>query len=149
MPGPMGFYIFKYHIKGTQEEDTEEYSHVKEGTQKALALSLESLGDSEHSVAMRRLLSTSFAHQKTNIVGAPMASFLIWHKSWFIMSHKSVWCPLHDIDAVLNGGSTFTTISHHGATTFFQSWPVHYLCQPTELEHLDLHDFFCNTRLCK
>jgi hypothetical protein len=66
MPGPMGFYIFKYHIKGTQEEDTEEYNHVKEGTQKALALSLESLGDSKHCEAMRRLLSTSFAHQKTN-----------------------------------------------------------------------------------
>jgi hypothetical protein len=98
--------------------------------------------DSEQSVAIRRLLAASFAHQKTNVVSAPMASFLIRNKSRFIMSHKSVWCPLKDIEALLNGCNTCATVMHHGKTPFFQSYALHYLCQSTELEDVDAHDSF-------
>jgi len=37
MPGPIGQYAFKYTLKGTQEEDTEEYGRVVQATQKVLS----------------------------------------------------------------------------------------------------------------
>jgi len=37
MPGPMGFYIFKYKLKGTQEEDSEEYKQVSQSICKVLS----------------------------------------------------------------------------------------------------------------
>jgi hypothetical protein len=37
MPGPIGQYAFKYTLKGTQEDDTEEYQHVAQATQRVLS----------------------------------------------------------------------------------------------------------------
>jgi hypothetical protein len=62
MPGPIGQYAFKYTLKGTQEEDTEEYGHVVQATQKVL--SKLRLHESNQPEAMRRLLGALFAHQK-------------------------------------------------------------------------------------
>ena len=140
MPGPIGQYAFKYNLKDTQEEDTEAYKHVAEAMQKVL--SKLRTHQSDRSEAVRRLLAATFAHQKTNVVGAPMAAFLTRRKSRFIFSHKTTWCPLRDIKAVLRGEAASVMLMHHGKVPFFQCSALHYLCRPEELEELSPFEFY-------
>jgi hypothetical protein len=109
MQGPIGQYSFKYHLKGTQKDDTEEYERVAQATRKVL--SKIRTHESDRSEAIKRLLAASFAHQKTNVVGGAMGSYLTRNKSRFIFSHKTVWCPLRDIKALLKGQEADATIS--------------------------------------
>jgi len=75
MNGPVGQYSFKYALKGTQKEDTEEYGHVKEIMQKVLS-KIRSI-DSERSEAVKRLLAASFAHQKLMLLEQPWQAILL------------------------------------------------------------------------
>ena len=140
MQGPIGQYSFKYHLKGTQKDDTEEYERVAQATRKVL--SKIRTHESDRSEAIKRLLVASFAHQKTNVVGGTMGSYLTRNKSRFIFSHKTVWCPLRDIKALLKGQEADATISYHCQTPFFQCAALHYLCRPLELEDSSAFDFF-------
>jgi hypothetical protein len=140
MQGPIGQYSFKYHLKGTQKDDTEEYERVAQATRKVL--SKIRTHESDRSEAIKRLLAASFAHQKTNVVGGTMGSYLTRNKSRFIFSHKTVWCPLRDIKALLKGQEADATISYHCQTPFFQCAALHYLCRPLELEDSSAFDFF-------
>ena len=97
---------------------------------------------SDGSEAVRCLLSASFAHQKTNVIGGAMASYLTHNKSRFVFSHKTVWCPLRDIKKLLKGKQVNASILHHGNTAFFQCSALHYLCRPLELEAMSVFDFF-------
>ena len=147
MPGPVGQYMFKYGLKQTQEDELAEYERVAEATRKVLSKA--QTHESERSEAVRRLLVASFAHQKTNVVGASMASYLTRNKSRFIMSHKTVWCPLRDIEALLKGGEASVSILHHGKKPFFQCAALHYLCRPVELEHLNAFDFYSDCEVIR
>jgi hypothetical protein len=138
MPGPIGQYSFKYALKGTQKEDTEEYGHVKAAMQKVLSKIRAS--DSQRSEAVKRLLAASFAHQKTNVVGAAMASYLTRNKSRFIFSHKTVWIPLKDIESLLEGGEANVYISQNRNVPFFQCAALHYICRPWDLENTSAFD---------
>ena len=60
-PGPIAGYVFKYQVKDTQEDDTEQYQRVSDMTQKAMETRKH---DSDNKEALRRILSTAFAHQK-------------------------------------------------------------------------------------
>jgi hypothetical protein len=141
MPGPVGQYSFKYNLKGTQKEDTKEYGAVKEAMQKVLS-KLRTY-DSEKSEAAKRILAASFAHQRTNVVGAAMASFLTRRKSRFVFSHKVVWCPLRDMRSLLEGGEASVSISQNNNNVpFFQCAALHYLCRPIELEEVNAFDFY-------
>ena len=71
--GPVGGYNFKYAIKSTQKQDIEDYGNISEVARKVLSKVHE--GASNNSVAMRCVLAASFANQKTNVVGASLASF--------------------------------------------------------------------------
>jgi hypothetical protein len=140
MPGPAGQYAFKYHLKGTQKDDTEQYKRVLQATHRALSkLQTQQSNSSE---AVKRLLSASYAHQKSNVLGGTMAAYLTRNKSRFVFSHKTVWCPLRDIKALLKGERAYTTILHQMNTPFFQCVALHYLCWPLELEALSAFDFF-------
>jgi hypothetical protein len=75
-------------------------------------------------------------------VGAAMASYLTRNKSRFIFSHKSVWCPLKDIESLLEGGEANVYISQNRNVPFFQCAALHYLCQPEALEHLSAFEFY-------
>ena len=116
MPGPAGQYAFKYHLKGTQKDDTGEYERVASATRKVL--SSVRAHQSDGSEAVRRLLSASFAHQKTNVIGGAMASYLTRNKSRFVFSHKTVWCPLRDIKQLLKGKQVNASILHHANIPF-------------------------------
>jgi hypothetical protein len=140
MPGPVGQYVFKYNMKDTQEDDTEEYERVAQATQRVL--SKHRAYDSDRSEGVKRLLAASFAHQKTNVVGGAMASYLTRNKSRFIFSHKTVWCPLKDMRGLLKGERAAASILHNGHVPFFQCVALDYLCRPLELESYCAFDFF-------
>jgi hypothetical protein len=141
MPGPVSQYIFKYQLKGTQNDDGEEYERIAEATRKALSKTQLHV-QSDRSQAIGRILAASFAHQKTNIVGPTMASYLTRHKSRFIMSHEFIWCPYRDIEALLKNEQTSASILYNGDTPFFQCYALHYLCRPLQLESVNAYDFF-------
>ena len=149
LPGPLCQYQFKYGTKGTQKDDTEAYGHVAETIQKVLSRAPDQQKDSDRSEAMRRVLAASFAHQKTNVVGAPMASWLTRYGTQFIMSHKTVWCPLHDIESLLDGGEVNAGLSHDGKSSFFQVMGLNYLCRSEMLEDCNVHDFFARYEVVK
>jgi hypothetical protein len=139
--GPMGQYSFKYNFKDTQKEDTEEYGRAKAAMQKVLPQLRKY--ESDRSESMRRVLSAPFAHQKVNIVGASMASFLTRNKSRFIFSHETAWCPLRDIKTLLDEGqATASVVYHRSQTPHFQCAALHYLCRPLELENICAFDFY-------
>ena len=139
MTGPVGQYQFKYNLKGTQEDDEREYSVVKSACAKTLSTIKH---QSCHSETTRRLLSAAFAHQKTNIIGGPLASYLTRHRTRFIFSHSFQWCPLRDLKELLDGRTVGTTISYHGHTPFYVNLAMHYLCRPSELENTNPYDFY-------
>ena len=92
LPGVVGQYCFKYSLKGTQEEDTAPYNNVLIATKKIIEKIPNT--DSAKQKALRNLLAASFAHNKTNVIGTTMASYLTRNNSRFIFSHKTVWIPL-------------------------------------------------------
>jgi len=140
MDGPIGQYCFKYGLKGTQKDDTEEYSRVQQASQRVL--SSPRRHQSDRSEAMRRVLVGSFAHQKTNVVGAPMASFLTRKHRRFIFSHGTGWCPLRDIKDLMRGGASSALIHHNGDKPYYQCFALNYLCRPVELESVSPFTFY-------
>ena len=140
MPGPIGQYTFKYHIKKTQKDDTEEYERVKEATQKVLSRLKKDA--TEVSTSIQRVLAASFAHQKTNVVGGAMCAFLTRKKKRFIFSHETVWCPLRDLKALLNGRKVNAMLSQNKNSPFYICSAMNYLCRPSELEDFSAYDFY-------
>ena len=142
MPGPVGQYSFKYSLKSTQKDDTEEYEHIRQVTEKILSKLQKDASDC--SAAVSRILAASFAHQKTNVLGAALASHLTRNKARFLFSHDTVWCPLRDIKKLLTGESVGAIVDHHGRTPFFICSALNYLCRPLELEDIGVKSFYAN-----
>ena len=67
--------------------------------------------DSAKQKALRNLLAASFAHNKTNVIGTTMASYLTRNNSRFIFSHKTVWIPLRDMASILNRNTINSSIN--------------------------------------
>ena len=147
MPGPVGQYSFKYSIKKTQEEDTEEFERVKEATQKVLSKLKKDA--SESSTSIQRVLSASFAHQKTNVVGGALSAFLTRNKQRFMFSHATVWCPLRDLKALLQGEKVNAMLSHNKDSPYYICSALHYLCRPLELEEIDVKTFYTKYEVVK
>ena len=142
MNGRIGQYNFKYAIKGTEEEDTAEYEGVQEGFQRANYKMQRSPEKSDVSKACSMVLTASYSHQKSNIVGAAMASYLTQRGSRFIFSHTSVWCPLQDIISLLQDKTISTSVRFAGSTCFYSSFAMDYLCRPDSLDKCSVRDFF-------
>jgi hypothetical protein len=129
-------------MKNTQPDEVREYDLVQNACEKILSKVLDT--DTPRSVAMRRLLSTTFTHQSNNIVGAAMASYLTRNKSRFYFSHDLVWCPIRNIEKILNGEEVCTEISIEGTDAYFKCEALHYLCRPLELENVSVFTFYSN-----
>ena len=127
-------------FKDTQEEDTAPYSNVLTATKRII----EKLDDTESSKqkAVRNLLAASFAHNKTNVIGTTLASYLTRNNSRFIFSHKTVWIPLRDMSAVLKRKPINTSIKLHYKTPFFECIALNYICRPVKFKNLCAFDFF-------
>lgn len=138
--GPIGMYCCKYINKPNEKDDTAEYSQV-EATMKKM----EQEGpkhESEKAEALRILCRAAFAHNRSNIVSASMASFLTRHNSRFYFSHKFVFCPLKDVIRLHNEQDVtgVLKVSPTGKS-FFENQALHYLCRPIQLENFSLKAF--------
>lgn len=137
--GPVGQYQFKYQMKGTQEDDSRPYREVEN--------SIKSLNGRAHEddrkEAIRVVCRAAFAHNKKNVIGPSMASYLNEHGSRFYFSHDFVYCPLKDIIALLNNAAVdgIARYSEDG-TMFFENQALHYLCRSQELEDCSVKEFF-------
>jgi Helitron helicase-like domain at N-terminus len=140
LPGAVAHYCTSYIVKNTQNDEVREYELVRNASERIFSKIKDN--DTAHSLAFRRLLATSFAHQSNNIIGAAMASYLTRNKSHFYFSHDNVWCPLRDLENLLNGDKVSTAISVQGVDAYFKCEALHYLCRPIELEKLSVFDFF-------
>jgi len=140
-PGPVAQYQFKYHMKGCQEEEREPYEKLLEQKGRIVAkISEEDATD--RTIALQKVLYGAFTHQSTNIIAAPLASFLTRNKERFLFSHTAAFCPLRDLVTVLDDGEINASIQFHGKQPFMRCEALNYLCRPGELEHLSPFDFF-------
>ena len=140
LPGAVAQYCLKYTLKDTQEEDTAPYKNVLIATKKIIEKLHET--DSAKQKALRNLLAASFAHNKTNIIGTTMASYLTRNNSRFIFSHKTVWIPLRDMASILKGDTINSSIKFNYKTPFFECIALDYICRPNSLEKICAFDFF-------
>ena len=142
MEGLPGQYCFKYMLKCTQKDDTEEYCRLERAMHKTLSSIRRH--ESDRSESVRRLLIASFAHQRVNVVGCPLASYLCRHHTRFIFSHSATWCPLRDLNNLLLDGEVSVSVCHNGAVPYYQAKALHYICRPLELESCSPFDFYSN-----
>ena len=139
LPGAVAQYCLKYTLKDTQEEDTAPYKNVLIATKKIIEKLHDT--DSAKQKALRNLLAASFAHNKTNIIGTTMASYLTRNNSRFIFSHKTVWIPLRDMASILKGDTINSSIKFNYKTPFFECIALDYICRPNSLEKICAFDF--------
>ena len=139
--GSTGQYAFKYCTKSTQQDDRAEFDRVME--QKDKIISKIPHANGERTEATRRLLLASFAHQRSNVIGAPLSSFLTRNDERFIFSHPTVWIPMKDLKSLVNDNHVSSSaIIYHGKTPFFLCSALHYLTRPEELEDICAFDFY-------
>ena len=139
--GSTGQYAFKYCTKSTQQDDRDEFDRVMEQKDKILSKLPHPNGD--RAEATRRLLLASFAHQKSNVIGAPLSSFLTRNPERFIFSHPTVWIPMKDLKSLINKKSVSNSeIIYHGKVPFFNCVAMHYLTRPEELQNLLAFNFY-------
>ena len=148
--GPLVMYSTKYTLKGTQEDEQEEYSRAQEAAQRVLERwsnqrrnQTDMTEDDARLTRMRRLLLTaSHAHLKCNVVGAAQASFLTRNGTRFLLSHEFVWCPIRDIEKLLNLEPVSAVLQNCGTRRYFENSALHYLCRPPTLGNLSVFDFY-------
>jgi hypothetical protein len=138
--GSTGQYSTKYCMKDTQADDREEFDRIT--MQKDRIIRRVSETNTDRSEATRRLLLGAFAHQRSNICGGPMSSFLTRNKERFIFSHETAWLPLRDIKALLGGNAASSSIVYSNPAPFFQCAALHFLNRPEELDACCAFDFY-------
>ena len=148
--GPIGMYTVKCVVKDNASDDTAEYSEMD--------ASMKKMGnrthDDDRAEALRIICRAAFAHNKQNVISAPMASFLLRNESRFYFSHKFVFCPLKDVVRLHNKQEVNGTLNvPKEGSTFFENLALHYLCRHEDLEDVCLKDFcenyevvYCPTR---
>ena len=139
-PGPIVVYCTKYSTKSTQKQETEEYGRVAQVSRKMLSDERKHPEDKKE--ALRRVLRASFAHNKENVVGPSMASWLTRMGSRFLVSREFAWCPLRDLDQLLKKATLNLTLRNCNGVNFFENCALHYLCRPDKLESVDAATFY-------
>ena len=142
MPGPVSQYTIKYILKDTQKDDTAAYAAVLETIKKLVVELRKHASDSAEMI--RRLLWATFSHNKTNVIGPPLASYITRNCSRFITSHPTAWCPLRDLKKILQKERVTASVIYHADMPFFQCQALHYLCRPASLENCTVFDFYQN-----
>ena len=138
--GPVGQYQFKYIMKSTQEDDTSAYGLVEQSIK-----SLQSrVHEDDTKEAARLICRAAFAHNKKNVIGPALASFLTRHDSRFYFSHDFQYVPLRDIRRALNNQAIPSTVKFvdKGREAYLENQALHYLCRPQSLENLSPRQFY-------
>ena len=140
-PGPFLPYTCKYQMKKTQSDDQAEFKSVVGDMRKMLEGGRKH--ESDRSEVMRMVIRSTYKHNSSNIVGAPMASFLTRSRtrSRFYLSHESVWLPLRDMRDTLNGKEPSARVKYRGRMKIIEFQCRHYLCRHRSLEKLSFFDF--------
>ena len=138
--GPTCQYCFKYQHKNTQGEDTADYKDVD----RSMKCMEGRVHDDDKKEAARVICRAAFAHNSKNVIGAPMANYLVRNGSRFYFSHSFVYCPLNDIIKIHNRESVDGVAKYCQDTgnMYFENLALHYLCRPEELEHLSVKEFY-------
>jgi hypothetical protein len=128
-------------MKSTQEDDSAAYADVEK--------SIKSLKSRTHEddwkEALRLVRRASFAHNNSNVIGAPMASELVEHGSRFYFSHSFTYGALKDIIKLLNNSEVDAVAKYNlDGSVYYENLGLHYLCRPDELEDCCVKDFFEN-----
>ena len=136
--GPIGMYTVKYVVKDTTGDDVCDYKEVDASMKKMDGPKHQH----EKAEAMRIICRAAFAHNKSNVISAAMASYLIRHDSRFYFSHRFAYCPLNDIIRLHNkqdvsGSVNFTP----DGKSYFENAALHYLCRPDEVEDVSVKVF--------
>ena len=142
--GPTVQYQFKYHLKGNQEIESSGYEEVKQSIQKMDGRRHEDDGKE----AVRVVCCAAFAHNKQNVIGPSLASYLIRNDTRFYFSETFNYCPLNDLIRLAHS-ETVSAIAKYTQTgeVYFENLALHYLCRPPELENISVKDFYdCATR---
>ena len=129
--GPIAQYQFKYHLKATNKEDTAKYAAVEK--------SIKGLKGRVHredmKEATRLILRAAFAHNTTNVISAPLASYLTRHESRFYFSHPTVYAPVKDLIKLQNKQDIGATVRYDTeGRSFFENVALHYLLRPRSME---------------
>jgi hypothetical protein len=147
-PGPLALYKTKYQTKATQEDEQEEFAEVAEMSRKILTPDRDMGDRTDRSEAIRILLRASHAHNKHNVISATGASFLTRRDERFIFSHKFAWCPLRDMQALLDKEMVGATMRYQGNLNFFENGALNYLCRPKVLEDVNVFNFYTKYDIC-
>ena len=144
-PGPLGQYQFKYQHKATQKDDTAAYREVE--------TSIKGLKGRTHeedmAEATRLIRRAAFAHNSTNVIGGPMANFLLRNHSRFYFSHEFVYCPLKDLVRLLNKEkiNVQARLSSDGSM-YFENQAFHYLCRASVLNSMCVKEYYEQFYFC-
>ena len=139
--GPVGFYQYKYVFKNTQKDDTAHYEEV-DRTIKLMDGHVK-YPDDDKREAMRRITRAAFAHNSTNVIGAPLAAFLNRTGSRFYFSHDFTYCPLYDIMKLHRKEKVPVNMKYsQSGDVFFENQALHYLCRHEDLEDVSAKDFY-------
>jgi len=82
MLGPVSQYNIKYMLKDTQEDDMKPYSSFLKNTRKVVGMLKKYQMESSESI--RRLLWSTFSHNKNNIIGPSLSSYITRNGSRFV-----------------------------------------------------------------
>ena len=138
--GPIGQYMFKYQHKSTQKDDVADYEHVD----RAIKNIAEQKHDDDRKEALRLVCRAAFAHNSKNVIGAPLASFLIRNGSRFYFSHTFEYCPLNDLKRLLRNQKVTAVARVNSDNIYFENKAIHYLCRPDTLNTLSAKEFYEN-----
>ena len=159
VPGAVAMYVSKYVFKSTQADDSQEYNGlskiVDNSIQKIHTRNLDlkamdregDLTDAEktqlrRSAALASTLSLGFALSSNNVIGPPLASYLLKNESRFRMSHDTRWVAMDDLLKVTRNKEVKWYV--RGTSRYPSNSAFDYLCRPLELEHICVFDFFSN-----
>ena len=157
-PGPVALYTTKYNTKGTQKQDGSDYEYLSERVLKAVhRIDIENLErkqkerdgtltDAERratneSSAITKVLRLGFTRHEPNIVGAPLASYLIRNKSRFVFSHDFQFVPIWDTETLLNGSSVKLFLMSGKSGSYCSNSAYDYICRPEACEDLSMFEF--------
>ena len=141
LPGLVASYIAKYVMKDTQDDDKREYKSVLRRLREILGRD-DRRHENDFSEAVSRVISAALVHQSNNVVGASLASYLTRNGTRFHFSHDFVWCPLRDMQLILDDEQMRFTLRTNHREARIHCPAFDYLCRPRELEHLCMFDFF-------
>ena len=109
----------------------------------AKAKETESNAPTERIDSLRIVIHAGFVHNRTNIIGSSMASYLTRNESRFLFSHEFAFIPLKDLVNILqNGKSTSITLKTWNGKRYQDIFAMNYLCRPSVLETMNPFKFY-------